>query len=47
MSAEPSEGLIDSYSQIPITFKCKARVSDEQRIATHSYAISNEDSLQK
>lgn len=26
MSAEPSEGIIDSYSQIPITFFCCVKV---------------------
>lgn len=32
MSSEPSEGIIDSYSQIPITFYCCANVSHDNQI---------------
>jgi hypothetical protein len=42
MTIEPSSGVIESYSQIPIKFLCKSRVGDDHKIWTRNYCIANE-----
>ncbi|EWS70940.1 flagellar associated protein, putative (macronuclear) [Tetrahymena thermophila SB210] len=43
MSIEPSEGVIDSYSQLPIVFKCHSQVHPKHQFWTQSYAISKDE----
>lgn len=37
--------MIDSYSQIPIVFKCKARVTEKQVVWTRQFAMSSDDNI--
>jgi len=37
LSIEPAEGLIESYSQIPISFMCKSWVEEDHKIWVKNY----------
>ena len=38
---EPSEGYVNSYDQIPLTFLCKTYVEDDHKIWTRNYAMGD------
>lgn len=40
LSIEPSEGMIESYSQTPLTFFCKSRVQDDHKIWTKNFNLA-------
>ena len=39
---EPSQGEIDSYSQIPVTFICKTKVEVDQKIWTSNFCLEKD-----
>jgi hypothetical protein len=43
LSIEPSEGMIESYSQIPLTFFCKSWVEEDHQIWTKNYNLAKEE----
>jgi hypothetical protein len=45
MSVSPSEGIIESYSQIKLVFTCKSHVSLEHQFWAQSYSLQKEDLL--
>lgn len=47
LSIEPSEGLVESYSQIPITFVCKTNVDIDQKIFTSNFCLEKDQKSDK
>jgi len=42
MNCYPSEGFVDSYSQIPLRFTCKSRVTDNMIFWTRNYCMKGD-----
>jgi hypothetical protein len=43
MTIEPSSGVANAYSQIPIKFMCKSKVQDDHKIWTRNYSMAKEN----
>ena len=45
LQVEPSEGYINSYDQVPLTFSCKTWVEEDHQICTRNYAMANKNQI--